>query len=233
MSIWKHWLKKKKKRYDIQGENNKIIIVEADGTEHQLGPNETINGLCIQINANNTFIRIEKPILFQYCLLMIDNDDCTFSIKSSPFTIESTIFHLGAPKATITIGKDFSIGRGGQINGFSSQGKSVIIGDDCMFSFGVIVRPDDGHTILNNKGEIINYGKDIVIGNHVWVGEQALILHGAHVPDNSIIGAKSIVNKSFLHEDKGIIIAGSPAKVVKRDINWSRMAQYNYERNKQ
>lgn len=67
-----------------------------------------------------------------------------------------------------------------------------------MISFGVIIRPDDGHTIFSPESkQILNYGKDIKIGNHVWLGEQVIILKGAVIPDNTIVGAKSLVNKQF------------------------------------
>lgn len=59
---------------------------------------------------------------------------------------------------------------------------------------------------LKSKGEII-------IGNNVWIGDKVTILGGVSIGDNVIIGAGSIVT----HDISGnCMVAGSPAKVVKR-----------------
>lgn len=44
------------------------------------------------------------------------------------------------------------------------------------------------------------------------------ILKGASINDNSIIGFKSLVTKKYT--EKNVIIAGSPAKIIKTNINW-------------
>lgn len=214
--------------YEIHGQNNKIIIIEENGSERQLLPNEKIDGLNIRINADNSLVRIQKPTKFRDCTLLIENDNCTYDIKSTIYEIGGTIFHLSAPCCKIQIGHNLSTGCGTQINGFSSENVTVSIGNDCMISFGVIIRPDDGHTIFSPESkQILNYGKDIKIGNHVWLGEQVIILKGAVIPDNTIVGAKSLVNKQF--QPGGASIAGIPAKIIKTNINWSRLPQYIFK----
>ncbi len=52
----------------------------------------------------------------------------------------------------------------------------------------------------------------IHIGNRVWIGDGVVILAGARIPDDSIIGANSVVNGKF---DRPAVIAGAPARVVK------------------
>ena len=89
-----------------------------------------------------------------------------------------------------------------------------------MFSRDIDFRTGDSHSIITINGERINPSKDIVIGNHVWVGTQTICLKGATISSNSIIAAGSIVTKPFLQEN--IIIGGNPAKVLKTEINWLR-----------
>lgn len=54
---------------------------------------------------------------------------------------------------------------------------------------------------------------DTVIGNDVWIGQNAVILPGVHIGDGAIIGANSIVGS-----DVGPyrIVAGNPAKELKK-----------------
>ena len=56
-------------------------------------------------------------------------------------------------------------------------------------------------------------GKDIVIGKNCWIGMNSIILPGITLGDHTIVGAGSIVTKSF--PDGNCVIAGNPAKKIK------------------
>lgn len=97
----------------------------------------------------------------------------------------------------------------------------VIIGRDVMVSRGVVLFQHDGHLIFDaNTGKRLNAGKNITVGNHVWLGRQCMLLGGAQIPDNTVVGAESVTSKQFTETDT--IIAGSPARVVRRGVLWAR-----------
>lgn len=105
---------------------------------------------------------------------------------------------------------------------------SVEIGADCMFSSKVYVYCGDGHGIYsiesekkqNHLPELINTPKSkIVLGKHVWVGYQVVLLAGTHLGDGSIVGARSVVNKKF---SNNCIIAGNAARMIRKDVAWTR-----------
>lgn len=54
---------------------------------------------------------------------------------------------------------------------------------------------------------------DTVIGNDVWIGQNAMILPGVHVGDGAIIGASSVVGSDV---PPYTIVAGNPAKEIRR-----------------
>ena len=54
---------------------------------------------------------------------------------------------------------------------------------------------------------------DTVIGNDVWIGQNAVILPGVHIGDGAIIGANSIVGKNV---EPYTIVVGNPAKVLRK-----------------
>lgn len=55
-----------------------------------------------------------------------------------------------------------------------------------------------------------------------------MILKGAYIPNNSIVGAMSLVNKAF--DEQNIMLAGTPARIINHDVSWDMNAWYEYER---
>lgn len=106
-------------------------------------------------------------------------------------------------------------------------GISVNIGKDCMFSHDIYILGGDGHTlydternkVLNSVESIPNEKKRVVIGNHVWVGLRTVILNGCNIGDGSMIGAVSVVKRRC---SNNCMLAGNPAKVLRKNIAWSR-----------
>ncbi|NDO46538.1 CatB-related O-acetyltransferase [Clostridium sp. MD294] len=58
----------------------------------------------------------------------------------------------------------------------------------------------------DNKG-------DIVIGNDVWIGYEAVILAGVTIGDGAIIGTRAVVTKDV---PPYTIVAGVPAKIIRK-----------------
>jgi len=58
----------------------------------------------------------------------------------------------------------------------------------------------------DNKG-------DIVIGNDVWIGFEAVILSGVHIGDGAIIGTRAVVTKDV---PPYTIVGGVPAKEIRK-----------------
>ena len=54
---------------------------------------------------------------------------------------------------------------------------------------------------------------DTVIGNDVWIGQNAVILPGVHIGDGAIIGANSVVGSDVAPY---AIVAGNPARQIKK-----------------
>ena len=90
-----------------------------------------------------------------------------------------------------------------------------------MFSREIEVRSTDVHRIFDRAtGARVNPPAAVVVGSGVWVAARAFISKGSRIPDGSIVGAKSFVNNAF--EEPNVIIAGTPAKVIKTNVRWER-----------
>jgi len=119
-------------------------------------------------------------------------------------------------------GSEIVIGKGTTICGvtyFSAiEGTKIHVGEDCLFSNDIHFRTGDSHSITDLNGKRINPSENIEVGNHVWIGSKVTCLKGSRIKENCIVGTGSLVTKSF--SESNVILAGSPAKVVKNDVNW-------------
>lgn len=127
--------------------------------------------------------------------------------------------------AKIIIGNSTSIC---DANIYSSEAL-VSIGEDCMLSSNIDIRNHDDHHIFDiNSFERINFNKDVYIGNHVWIGKGVTLLNGCRIGDGSIVGENSTTSATF---PGNVVIAGSPAKIVRSEVCWSRDNTFFFNRN--
>lgn len=57
-------------------------------------------------------------------------------------------------------------------------------------------------------------GEDVIIGENCWIGINSVILPGVILGPRTIVGAGSVVTKSF--PEGNCIIAGNPARLIKK-----------------
>lgn len=160
-----------------------------------VGKNVRFSGLTININSSNNSIYIE--------------DDCTLA---GVFIIK------------IKDGAEIHFGSGTTVGGANlicGEGRKIKFGKDCMIAWNIEIRTTDSHAIFDaHTNERINFGDDVIVGDHVWIGAHATILKGAKIPSGSVVALKSLVLDKF--EENNVVIAGVPARVVKKNIRWTR-----------
>ena len=65
-------------------------------------------------------------------------------------------------------------------------------------------------------------GKDLSvrIGSNVYISSAVKIAPGTTIPDNTLAGLGSVIHGSF--DAMNTVIAGNPAKVVRKNLNWRK-----------
>lgn len=106
----------------------------------------------------------------------------------------------------------------------------LIIGKFCQIASGVEFVMNDANHQMNAvstfpfytlegwemdtpDSTVMPFKGDTVIGNDVWIGQNAVILPGVHIGDGAIIGANSIVGRDI---DPYTIVVGNPAKPLRK-----------------
>ena len=114
---------------------------------------------------------------------------------------------------------EFNIGDGCWINKnfHASCSRGITLGDDFLGGWNIDINDSDGHIIIDNGVEKPNE-KEINIGNHVWCASNVSIYKGTKIPNNSVVGAHSIVLGEYNKEN--VLIAGYPATIKKEGLYW-------------
>lgn len=191
-----------------------FVLIKQDGTKIY---NPKIKNLKVNLRGENPRVEIYEPFeaKIQCEISCADNS----LVRIHPYNTYQRARILAGCGNTIEIGACTTIGEACFYLSRTKHTK-VKIGQDCMLSSGIIIRTSDGHKISDKDGNMINPPQDVIISDHVWVGARSMILKGTEIPSNCIVGACTLVNKKFKEEN--CIIAGVPAKIVKRNINWDR-----------
>ena len=135
------------------------------------------------------------------------------------FTVPGNRFKMDAVKVGKgTYGKLFVVTR-------DYQDVHLIIGDYCSIAGGVKFLLSGNHQydivstypyelliLKSREGGIAVAKGDIVVGDDVWIGENAIVCSGVAIGQGAIVAAGAIVTKDV---EPYAIVGGNPAKVIK------------------
>lgn len=152
-------------------------------------------GVQIYIYGNGNHLRIGEGVTFKKGVIWFEDDGGSIDIGAGT-TIEN---------AQLAV---------------AENGRKLVIGNDCMISSNVRIATTDSHSVIDlSTNKRTNYGADVVVGNHVWIGYNVSVNKGCTVEDDCVIAGNSVVTKNVPHN---VIVAGVPAKVVKEGVTWDR-----------
>jgi hypothetical protein len=138
----------------------------------------------------------------------------TFLVWQKVFRINSEVPWPVHPTSRVTCWKRIER-RGRSIPG-SSPGCYIQAGNGIVLGDNVLLGPNVGLISANHAWEA-GTGWDragrIVIGDHVWIGMNSVVLPGSCIGDNVVIGAGSVVVGDI---PPNSVAVGNPCKVVRQ-----------------
>lgn len=189
-----------KNEIQIRGIIRKIKF-DIKGHNNQIffAKNSLVKNTTIYIRGSNHTLHIEENCKYNGGELWFEDNNCQIHIFSDT-TVESAHIAVTEPNSKIIIGKD------------------------CMLAKDVVVRSGDSHSIIDNKSlKRLNFAKNVIINEHVWIASRSCILKGVTIGKNSVVGSGSIVTKDV---PENSIVVGNAGKIVKSNINWTRERLY-------
>lgn len=123
------------------------------------------------------------------------------------FEKNNVLYHYPINKDRLIIGKFCSIACGAR---FLFNSANHTLHSLANYTFPLFFEEwgldkKDVTSAWDNKG-------DIVIGNDVWIGYEAVVMAGVHIGDGAIVAARAVVTKDV---EPYTIVGGVPAKAIR------------------
>lgn len=172
----------------------------------------------IKLRGSNNRLVIGENVTLTHCEIRLSGDNNLIEIGNDVRFSSGKIYLVGTSGQHIRIGADTTV-EGAYL--LVDEAASIDIGRDCMLSTEIIMRTGDKHSILSlESGKRINGSQDIRIADRVWIGRDVTVLKGVVLQPETVVATRSLVSGAF---DEGeCVVAGVPARVVKRAIRWDR-----------
>ncbi|MBS7007409.1 CatB-related O-acetyltransferase [Anaerostipes sp.] len=124
------------------------------------------------------------------------------------FERNNVLYHYPVNRDRLVIGKFCSIACGAKFlfNSANHAMSSLSTYPFPLFFEEWDLRMEDVTDSWDNKG-------DIIIGNDVWIGYEAVIMAGVHIGDGAVIGSRAVVTKDV---PAYTVVGGVPAKPIKK-----------------
>jgi acetyltransferase-like isoleucine patch superfamily enzyme len=151
--------------------------------------------------------------------------DCTITLRgTAPRLIIGAETRLRGVRIVVEDrGSRLHIGASTSMTGAILQAKEgglVEFGTDCMVGGGAEISNSDSHSLTDAAdGSRLNPARDIVIGDHGWLGSGAWVSKGSRIGSGSVIAARSRVVGEV---PSNVLAAGSPASIKRTGVSWSR-----------
>lgn len=127
------------------------------------------------------------------------------------FEKNNVLYHYPVNHDKLIIGKFCSIACGAKFL-FNSANHNMT----SLSTYPFPIFFEEWRTDINNITDAWDNKGDIIIGNDVWIGYEAVILSGVTIGDGAIIGTRAVVTKDV---PPYTIVGGVPAKIIRKRFN--------------
>lgn len=174
-----------------------------------------LNKASIIFKGVNNILYCEPGVVLKNCKVQFNGDNSLIYINNSEKDIHANFYVFNS--TTIYVGEGIRFHDAQQTNLMASENKNIIIGNNCLFSLNTWFRTSDNHPLYDIASRRrLNPSKSILIGDHVWLGQNVTVLKGSVVGSGSIVGASSLVSGKRLQSNTSY--AGTPVREIKQGI---------------
>jgi len=212
-------------RYNLQ-RPSEAFIVSGEHTSNRIYSKDADYAATFTINFNNTKgCRVFLGEKLRGDISINFNGDNSIVYIGNNCDLKQLQIRSRQSQDFIAIGEEVSIaGNNIWVSGYGAgrQTPAIIVGDDCMFSYDIVIRNSDAHPVFDATSDTqINEPNSVVhIEPHVWIGERCSILKDTTIGACSIVALGSTVTRKA---PRFSVIKGAPAVASAQDNSyWAR-----------
>lgn len=195
--------------------NNRVKGLKGNKFQRE---NVFLRGLRLTFNGKNNIVQFggTKVSALTNCHISINGSNNKVVIEDGVGAIDLTIY-CADENCFVYVKEDTQFA--GKTELAVMEGTKIEVGRDCLFSANITLRAGDSHSVIDAEtGMRINKSKDIIIGDHVWIGNTAIITKGSEIGPHSVVATGAVVTGKIFPANSAI--GGNPAKVVKEGVSW-------------
>lgn len=171
----------------------------------------------VVVNGTNCTLRVGRNVRLDAAVLIYKTASNAVIEIGDNCVIDGIIRIVRGDGGIIRIGAQTTFN---QVGVSMHEAGAITFGRDCMLSTDIHMDVSDMHPIFDRStGARLNPPQDITLGDHVWLGTRVLVLKGAQIGSGTVVGAGSMVAGTL---PENVLALGSPARVVREDIVWTR-----------
>lgn len=196
--------------------------------------NKVITGKDFAMNKSSITFKGKGNIFFAEDGVTLQDCNITFggynaliylSKNDNPYRLAIAIYR----DAVGYFGKDGLFG--GRLNIVLSERQSLIVGNDALFSFGIWIKSAAPQPFYDvDSHERINPSQSVYIGDHVWVGQDAMLQQGTEVGSGALIAPKTVTFGDRIPSNS--MWGGNPAQHMKDGVFFTRDYVHNWDERK-
>lgn len=166
----------------------------------------------ISFAGERNILYFDDAVRLENCSICFAGNDSVlyFSRNKYPYKVRIWLYS----ESTVAFGENNYMNNIVSIT--ASEQKNVMTGSDCLFSRDVCIRNSDAHLLFDVETKRrINDG---YVGDHVWIGQDAMLLKGAHIASGAVLGAGAVLSNKIIPSNT--VWAGNPAKQIRQGVIW-------------
>lgn len=140
-----------------------------------------------------------------------------FAHDPRDFQRNNVLYHYPVNNDRLVVGKFCSIACGAKFI-FTSANHSL----KSLSTYPFPIFFEEWNLDVTNIADAWDNKGDIIIGNDVWIGYEAVILSGVTIGDGAVIGTRAVVTKDI---PPYTIVGGMPAKTIRKRFDDATIAR--------
>jgi maltose O-acetyltransferase len=152
-------------------------------------------------------VSIERPVKFQGAGHLLIDEGVKLGYLFAGAEGQTILLQPREAGSMICIGRDSSVMNGCEL----MARESIRIGRNCLIGPKTIIVDSDFHGIAPEERHLPGKTVPVVIEDNVWIGMSAILLKGARIGRNAIVGSGCVVTGEVPPDS---IIVGNPSRSI-------------------